>query len=75
MTTKQRNLQSAAAERKAAKQAAHRAMMARQTARRAAIAIFDAAWTAWYEGGKIGPEPLDPRYYDMALFPENKVAA
>ncbi len=53
------------------RKAAHAAMQAQHAARREAIRLYEEANEAWYEGGKIGPQPLDPRYRDRALFPEN----
>jgi hypothetical protein len=72
MTTKQMKLSTAAAAKREARQQAHAAMMARQTARREAIRVYEVALTAWQDAGYTGPAPLDPRYWDMSLFPENK---
>jgi hypothetical protein len=54
---------------------AHEKMMARQTARRTAIVLYEAAYNAWRDADYTGPAPLDPRFYDLALFPENKPVA
>jgi type II secretory pathway pseudopilin PulG len=73
--TKQQSQQRAAAAKREAKRVAHEAMMARQTARRAAITLYESAFNAWQEANCTGPAPLDPRFYDLALFPENKPVA
>jgi hypothetical protein len=64
--------QAAAAANRAAKQQAHADRMAMHVRRNEAIAQYEAAEAAWHDGGCIGPCPLDPRFYDMSLFPENK---
>ena len=53
---------------------AHAAMMAKHEARREAIAVYNRAMNAWEDARYAGPAPLDPRFYDLALFPENKPA-
>lgn len=70
-TAKRHNLANAAAAKRAERAAANAAMQARHAARNAALAQYNEALTAWYEGGEVGPQPLDPRYRDRALFPEN----
>lgn len=51
------------------------ARLAKVEARKAAIALYEAAFNAWCDAGEVGPAPLDPRYRDFTLFPENRPLA
>jgi hypothetical protein len=55
-----------------AKKVAHDAMTARHAARKTAIVRYERALSDWHNADCTGPAPLDPRYYDMSLFPENR---
>lgn len=62
--------------------AKHAAMMAKHVARKTAIAQYEIAHNEWCDRrdeqekpGRshiiVGPPPLDPRFHDRDLFPEN----
>jgi hypothetical protein len=64
-------INAAAAARKEERAAAQAKITARHAARREAIAQYERAESAWHDAGCVGPAPLNPRYYDRKLFPEN----
>lgn len=60
MTSKQRDMQRAAAERREAKRVAHEAMMASHAARKATITQWEVAYDLWVEADCKGPRPIHP---------------
>lgn len=60
MTTKQRKQQITAAKKREDKAAAHAALMARHTARKAAIAMWITAYEGWITAKRVGPRPIHP---------------
>jgi hypothetical protein len=49
----------------------HATMLERHAARKAASTQYERALAAWEAADFKGPAPLDPRFHDAVLFPEN----